>query len=110
MASLKLIDELSKKCEEKCRGLEVNVFGIKNNFFGERITVAGLITATDIIDQLKGKDLGSELLIPSAMLRSERDLFLDDISISELSKALGVKVSVSECNGNDFVNALLQKE
>ena len=110
MASLKLIDELSKKCEEKCHGLNVKVFGIKNIFFGERITVAGLITATDIIDQLKGKDLGSELLIPSAMLRSERDLFLDDISISELSKALGVKVSVSECNGIDFVNALLQKE
>lgn len=109
-ASYKLIRDIADKCEQKYDGLKIDVHGIINHFFGESITVAGLITATDIIDQLKGKDLGDELLIPSAMLRSERDLFLDDISVDSLSETLGVKITVTECDGKSLINALLQKE
>lgn len=110
IAAAGLIREISDKCEKKCPTLKVNVFGIKNNFFGELITVAGLVTATDIINQLKDNDLGEELLIPSAMLRSEGDLFLDDISVEELSRSLGVNVKVTDSCGTDLVNALLKRE
>ncbi|MBP3372270.1 MAG: DUF512 domain-containing protein, partial [Clostridia bacterium] len=70
-----------------------------NRFFGESITVAGLVTGGDLIDQLKTLDLGDELLIPSCMLRSEGDLFLDNVPIEDVQKALGVKTTVVDVDG-----------
>ena len=80
---------------------------IENNFFGEKITVSGLITATDIINQLKGKELGKELLIPISMLRHDENVFLDNLTTTDIEKALGVKVVVVENDGFDLLEKLL---
>ena len=102
-----LIDYVADLCSKKSKGLKCDVYGIKNKFFGERITVAGLVTATDIYDQLKDKNLGSELLIPSSMLRKERDMFLDSVTVEELSEKLKVKITVVDCDGYSLTDAIL---
>lgn len=94
-------------CEEKFKDFRCEVYSIVNNFFGELITVAGLVTATDIKSQLIGKDLGTELFIPSVMLKSDEDIFLDDISLSQLSENLGVKITAVPSGGYELISALL---
>ena len=107
VASYPLIEQIAKKCEEKVRGLKVSVRKIINNFFGEMITVAGLITATDIYEQLKDVDLGDEMLIPSSMLNSEGDMFLDSITVDELSEKLNVKIVATECDGYSIIKSII---
>ena len=94
-----LLTELTKKTEEKFKGLKVNVVKIENKFFGTTVTVAGLLTGQDLKEQLKSKNLGEELLIPRVSLRNEGDKFLDDITLDELSEYLNVKVSPVENDG-----------
>ncbi len=89
--------------------LECNVYKIKNNFFGERITVTGLICGSDIIEQLKGKQLGEYLVLSGSMFRDDCDIFLDDVTKEQVEEALGVKVIISDNSGADFVNALMQE-
>ena len=102
------IERAAKLMEEKIKGLKINVIPIKNNFFGEKITVTGLITGGDILEQLKGKDLGDELLVPKVMLKSDEDIFLDDITLEELAKKLNIKVRKTGCEGKDFVRDILK--
>ena len=83
----------------------IEVVAIKNIFLGETITVAGLITAGDLIEQLKGKDLGRELLIPRVMLNHDM-VFLDDKKICDVEKELNIKVIVVENDGYDLLNKL----
>ncbi len=104
------IMEIVDKCHKKWDNLECSVYAIRNDFFGESITVAGLVTATDIEKQLCGKDLGETLLVPSVMLRSEGDLFLDSVSVDELSQKLGVKIRVVEIDGYELVDAITGQE
>lgn len=106
-AAYPLISELVALIKEKWQNIDCQVFEIKNNFFAGKITVAGLITGTDIIEQLKGKDLGTNLLIPSSMLRHENDKFLDDITLEELEEKLNVKVVAVNNNGQEFLDAVL---
>jgi putative radical SAM enzyme (TIGR03279 family) len=73
---------------------KTNVVAIKNEFFGEEITVAGLVTGGDIIKQLKGMDLGERLLVPEVMLKADTDLFLDDVTVGDLERELQIKVEV----------------
>lgn len=87
--------------------LDCKVYKIRNDFFGHNITVAGLVTGQDITAQLEGKPLGERLLIPSVMLRHERDRFLDDVTTDELSKRLGVKLVTVESNGAEFIKKIL---
>ena len=98
VAAYPLLSEIANLCEQKFDGLKCNVYAINNDFFGEKITVAGLITATDIYNQLKDRDLGDTLLIPSSMLRAEGDMFLDSVTVEELSKKLNVKNSDTNTN------------
>lgn len=98
-----LVDELSRRIPT----FECRVYRIENKFFGKNITVAGLITGTDLLEQLKGKDLGDCLYLPAVMLRREGDRFLDDMTPEELSKALNVKIVTTECSGADFIAKLL---
>lgn len=86
-------------------GTKIETVAIKNTFFGDKITVAGLLTATDIIEQLKGRDL-SYLMLPSSILRSEGDLTLDDKTISDIEAALGCEVILNENDGKSFLDAL----
>ncbi len=108
VAAYELICFTAQECEKKYSGLTCDVKQIINRYFGEQITVAGLVTATDIYDQLNGKDLGNELIIPSVMLRSEGDMFLDSITVTELSKKLGVKISVTDCDGYSLVEKIME--
>ncbi len=103
-------DYISKMClclENAFGNLKTNVFCIKNDFFGESVTVAGLITGKDLYEQLKGKDLGDKLILPSVMLRHEGDLFLDDMSLEELQQKLGVEIAIASPGGEDFVDMFL---
>ncbi len=89
--------------------LECNVYKIKNNFFGERITVTGLICGSDIIEQLKGKPLGEYLVLSGSMFRDDCDIFLDNVTKEQVEEALGVKVIINDNSGADFVAALMQE-
>ena len=101
-----LIRNIVDSAERKWHNLKCNVFVVKNDFFGHNITVAGLITGGDIINQLKGKELGDSLLIPDVMLRHENDRFLDDVTVEELEEALGVRVEIVGSDGAQFISAL----
>lgn len=88
-------------------GRKVHLYRIVNEFFGTDITVAGLITGVDLITQLKGKELGTRLLLPSCMFRSGEEVFLDDVSRADVETALQVPVNIVKSSGHDFVNAVL---
>ena len=87
------------------KGADVIVYPIRNEFFGETITVTGLLTGRDIINQLKDKDLGDEILISENLLRADTEVLLDDVTVSELSEKLGVKVRIVS-NGYDLAEKL----
>lgn len=106
VAAYPLLKELSQAAEEKISGLKIDVYEIKNEFFGENITVAGLVVGQDLIKQLNGKNLGDELLIPSVMLRHERDMFLDSMTVDEVQQRLNVKMTVCEVDGYDLLDKM----
>ena len=87
--------------------IHFHVYPIRNDFFGERITVTGLLTGRDIVNQLSGKDLGDALLIPGDCLKADEDIFLDDMSLSELEKALQVKTVIVKSYGVDYLKAII---
>ena len=101
--------ELSEKAAEKT-GAAGQVIAIENNFFGHTVDVAGLVTGGDLIAQLKGRPLGSRLLIPVNMLRHGGDVFLDDLHVSDVESALGVPVTVVEQDGFDLLDAILGRK
>jgi NifB/MoaA-like Fe-S oxidoreductase len=106
----KYISSICKKIESNIEGLKINVYPIKNNFFGEKITVTGLLTGKDIIEQLSGKDLGQLLLIPSNLLKSGEEILLDDITVDSLEERLGVRIKVCSFDGKDFIHRLCGEE
>ena len=101
------IRRMVERIEERYPGVKIHVYCIRNDFFGERITVSGLITGGDIIAQLKGKRLGSRLLLPCNMLKADEDVFLDDLTVKEVSDALQVPVNIVKSSGQDLVDAML---
>ncbi|NLL75738.1 MAG: DUF512 domain-containing protein [Clostridiales bacterium] len=101
------ISEMAKAVEEVFPFLEAKVYPIINEFFGERITVSGLLTGQDIKKQLMGKELGDRLLLPQNVLRSGEQVFLDDMTVTDLEKALQVKVDIVKSSGRDFIDAML---
>ena len=103
------LKEMLERLKAKYPNLNVNLFEIRNDFFGERITVAGLITGQDLIAQLKGQDLGDALLLPCSMLRSGEEVFLDDVTVTELSDALQVPIDIVKSSGQDFIEAVLKQ-
>ena len=101
------IRRMADRVEEQFPGRKIHVYCIRNDFFGERITVSGLVTGQDIIAQLKGKELGSRLLLPCNMLKADEDVFLDDITVKEVSDALQVPVDIVKSSGQDLIDAML---
>lgn len=99
----KQIDKIISRYPQK----KVKLFPIRNDFFGEMITVAGLITGQDIIKQLKDQDLGDRLILPVCMFRSGEEAFLDDLTRTDVQKALQVPVNIVKSSGQDFVQAVL---
>ena len=101
------IKKYMEMIHEKFPNVDVDVISIRNEFFGETITVSGLITGQDLIRQLSGRDLGEKLLLPCNMLKNEEDVFLDDISVEELSRKLNVEIVIVDEGGSDLVSAVL---
>ena len=100
---------------EKFPGLTIHVYAICNHFFGEMITVSGLITGWDLVNQLaeykeQGTDLGDTLVIPSNMLRMGEQVFLDDMTVQDAEEKLGMRLVPVEMGGRDFINAVLDRE
>lgn len=102
------IRKMAKKVESKFPNTKIQVYSIRNEFFGENITVSGLITGGDLIHQLKDRDLGERLLLPCNMFRSGEEVFLDDRSKEEVASALQVKIDIVKSSGQDFLNTVLE--
>ncbi len=101
------IKDMAGQIAGRFPALHIHVYAITNDFFGERITVSGLLTGQDIIRQLQGKKLGERILLPQNVLRSGEDYFLDDVTVGEVEKALQVKVDIVKSSGHDFVHTIL---
>ena len=101
------IQQYMKLIQEKFPNIKVNVYTIRNDFFGERITVSGLITGADLREQLKDKELGEKILIPCNMLRSGEDVFLDDLTVDDIREALGTELVVVDEPGADLVDCVI---
>lgn len=101
------IKSMVTQTQEKFPNVEVFVYPIRNDFFGEKITVAGLITGQDLIHQLKGKKLGERLFLPCNMLRSGEDIFLDDLTTADVKDALQVTVDIVKSSGQDLINTII---
>lgn len=107
-AAYGFIDSITERlCATFPDTLHGKVYRIKNDFFGHTITVAGLICGCDLINQLSGRDLGSKLFISSSMVRDEGNLFLDNISVEDAERALGVDIITVDADGFDFVEKII---
>lgn len=104
------LDKLVKGIMKVYPGRKVHVYPIRNDFFGEKITVAGLITGQDLIAQLKDKPLGDRLILPSVMFKSGEEVFLDDITKTQAEDALQIPINIVKSSGYDLVDAILDPE
>ncbi|HEX2944667.1 MAG TPA: DUF512 domain-containing protein [Clostridia bacterium] len=101
------IKQLAQMLEKRYNGLKIPVYPIDNVFFGENVTVTGLLTGGDIASQLQGKELGSELLLSRSMFKSGEELFLDDVTLDELRSRLGTRITITENEGGDLIEKVL---
>ena len=106
MASFDTISRQVEKIKKIWYNIDCRVYAVRNDFYGEEVTVSGLLTGGDIISQLKGKPLGDTLIIPRCALRHEGDVFLDDVSVDTLEKELSVTV-VTSGDGVDLVHKII---
>jgi len=101
------IKQMAQFLEKRYNNLKIEVVPIKNNFFGENVTVTGLITGCDLVSQLEGRDLGDEVLISKSMLRAGEEIFLDDYTVDTVGKKLGRQVVIVENDAEDFILKIL---
>lgn len=105
-SAFEVINEAAFKINNFNKNIRINAVKIINNFFGETITVAGLLTGKDIISQLKDENLGQYIIIPKNMLRSGEEVFLDDITVEDVEKELNRKIIVAEYDGEDLIDII----
>ncbi len=103
------IKQLTEKLKIKYPKINVEVYTIINNYFGNEITVAGLITGGDITAQLKGKNLGAALLIPDVMLRNGETVLLDDVTVEEMENTLQTKIRIVQSDGKSFIDSIIME-
>jgi putative radical SAM enzyme (TIGR03279 family) len=101
------IRELANQIMAKTDKVKIHVVGIRNDFYGHMITVAGLVTGQDLVKQLTGRDLGSRLLVPRVMMKSEELVFLDDYTIEDIEEKLTIDVNAVLNEGQDFIEKIL---
>lgn len=102
------LKQLMGSLTEKYPKVTVHVYPIRNDFFGEMITVSGLLTGQDLKKQLSEEPLGEKLLLPCNMVRSEEQDFLDDVTVEELEKTLQVRVDIVKSSGKDLLDAIIK--
>ena len=101
------LQKMIEKLQVKFPNVKVHLYWIRNDFFGETITVAGLITGQDLIAQLKGRELGSKLLLSCNMLRDGEEVFLDDVTLTQVKESLQVEIDIVKSSGWDFVETII---
>lgn len=109
-AAYDLIKKLCDKVIEYCPKWNICVYKIHNDFFGDEITVSGLLTGQDIIKQLEKKELGSYLLLPESLLRNDTTMLLDDIEIEDIEKALNIVIKITKNTGEALLCNILDLE
>lgn len=102
-----IIKQQTEKVMEKYPNIDCNVYTILNDYFGRDITVAGLLTGQDIINQLKDKDLGDYLILPDVLLRSGEEVLLDDLTVTDLEKALQIEIRIVKSDGTSLIDTIL---
>ena len=102
------IDRCLMKLNRIYPELKVRHYAVKNSFFGESITVSGLLTGHDILNELRGKKLGEKLFLPENLLRSGTDVLLDDMTLSQISSSLNIPVGIIKTDGMDFLEKILR--
>lgn len=102
-----VIQRIADQLCEKYPNVTIHIYPIVNEFFGEKITVSGLLTGQDLKKQLTGKELGKQLLLPCNILRTGYDVFLDDVTVGELEKSLQVNINIVKSSGRALIEALL---
>ena len=107
-AAYDYLKAMMEKLQNKYPSIKVHLYKIRNDFFGEKITVAGLITGQDLMKQLQGKELGERLLLPCNMLRDGEEVFLDDTTLTEVKETLQVDLCVVKSSGQDLIEAILK--
>ena len=93
---------------KKYPNIDATVYTIQNDFFGRDITVAGLLTGQDIINQLKDKDLGEYLILPNVLLRQGEDVLLDDLRLPDLENALQIGIRIVQSDGQSLVDTIVR--
>lgn len=106
MLAAPVLQELALEFQAVFPEKEIQVIPVRNYFFGEQITVSGLLTGQDIMEQLKERELGNRLLLPCNLLRSKEEVFLDDMTLSQLESALQVRIDIVKSSGQDLVSCL----
>jgi len=107
VAAYSFMKTMADRVMEKLPHITIQTFVVKNKFFGELITVAGLLTGQDIIEELKGKDLGELLLMASVMFKSDEPVMLDDLHVDEVKEALNAEIKIVDVNGSAYINSIL---
>ena len=109
MLAAPVLQELALEFQAVFPEKEIQVIPVRNYFFGEQITVSGLLTGQDIMEQLKERELGNRLLLPCNLLRSKEEVFLDDMTLSQLESALQVRIDIVKSSGQDLVSCLMRE-
>ena len=107
-SAYEFIQSMADAMMDKFKNLQVNVYEIKNKFFGETITVSGLLTAKDLKEQLEDKELGEALYITRSMLKADEEIFLDNIELNQLEELMRIKIIPCLNEGKDFVDKILK--
>lgn len=105
-----VMDEVAEIYRKAAPNVDFQIWPIRNDFFGEKITVTGLLTGGDIINQLKDKELGDALILPQNVLKADEDIFLDDVTVEELQSALQVPVIIVKSSGVELFHTIIGME
>lgn len=103
-----MIQDVCKQIQKKYPNLKIHVRTIINHFFGEDITVTGLLTGVDLIGQLKNLDLGSKVLLPGNLVKADEPVLLDDVSIADIERALQIPVDIVKLSGMEFIEKITE--
>ncbi len=108
VAATPFIQQVLDKAKHLFPTLDVNIVTVINKFFGETVTVAGLVVGRDIVDALgAAENVGETLLLPRVMLKETEDVFLDGMTLDELKKITGKKIIVTS-DGYEFCQTILE--
>lgn len=102
------LKQMTQKLMDKFTGIQIMVYTIENNFFGNDITVAGLLTGGDLITQLQSQPLGEYLLFPDVLLRNGETVLLDDVTVQEIESTLQTSIRIVQSDGKSFIDSIIK--